>query len=123
RRAVTYLRKNPHPGVRLRPKEQLDRAMHTGQGLVVLRGGEICGISLVYQFDLVPAGGVHYEIGSMRVTAEGLGLQVLLAQLHLLQIALEDDRTRDSVFAVVKPGSESEHNLTRHVGMTSWRPP
>lgn len=122
-RTVRFLQENPDPGVRLRPKEQLDLALNTGQGFAVQRDGQICAVSLVYQFDVPPNGPVHYEIGTMRVTAEGYGLQTFLAKLHMVQIYLEDDDTRGEIFAVVTPDTASERNLTVHSGLAPWSPP
>ena len=121
-RAEAFLSENPDPGVRLRPREQLQLALSTGQGLLVSRDSQICGVSLVYQFDAAPYELVHYEIGSMRVTAEGFGLQVALAQVHIMQIYLEDDQTRDSIFAVVTPDTASSFNMSARVGMVPWKP-
>lgn len=120
--ANAFLIDNPDPGVRLRPAELVDRAMDTGQGLVVLDGDDIRGVSLVYQYDPGAGTRVDYEIGTMRVTAESFGLQTFLAQLHLVQIRLEDDTLNGDVFAVVTPGTASRHNLEHHVGMARWEP-
>lgn len=122
-RSVRFLQENPDPGVRLRPQKQLDLALNTGQGIAVQRDGEICAVSLVYQFDVPPNGPVHYEIGTMRVTAESYGLQTFLAKLHMVQIYLEDDATRGEIFAVVTPDTASERNMTVHAGMAPWTPP
>lgn len=121
-RGETFLLVNPDPGVRMRPKDQLDLAIATGQGLLASKDGGICAISLVYQFD-PGQGPVSYEIGTMRVTTEGYGLQVFLASLHLMQIWLEDDATLGDVFAVVSPNTGSAHNLEAKVGMADWTPP
>jgi hypothetical protein len=124
-RAEAYLIENPDPGVRVRPQAELDRAMDTGQGLLLCRDGKICGISLIYKFDIPPSGPVFSEIGTMRITANGFGLQVFLAKFHLLQIRLEEfeDGTLPNVFAVVAPQTASAHNMRRRAGMTSWSPP
>lgn len=121
-RAEAFLLENPDPGVRSRPAAELDRAIETGQALLVSAGPKIVGISLVYQYDPSGAGLVDYEIGTMRVTAAGYGLQAFLGWLHLVQIKLEDDTTRGNVFAVVSPGTASAHNMMTHVGMNPWTP-
>ncbi|MGA9580691.1 MAG: hypothetical protein WBR13_01820 [Allosphingosinicella sp.] len=121
-RAETYLLENPDPGVRLRPSDQLERAIETGQGLIVSEGTQIRGLSLVYQYDPGDPDLVDYEIGTMRITANGLGLQAFLGWLHLVQIVLEDDATRGNIFAVVTPDSDSAHNMVTHVGMSPWEP-
>lgn len=121
-RGESFLLMNPDPGVRLRPKEQLDLAMSTGQGLMGDLEDVVRAISLVYQFD-GGAGKVDYEIGSMLVTAEGFGMQAFLASLQLVQIWLSDDIERGDVFAVVSPGTASEHNLHVKIGMEDWEPP
>jgi hypothetical protein len=118
---TAFLADNPDPGVRLRPEAQLDLALNSGHGLTARRDGGIQAVSLVYQFGS-ESGPVDYEIGTMRVVAEGLGLQVFFACLHLVQIFLEDVDTRGEVFAVVSPGSASEHNLRGKVGMAEWTP-
>lgn len=123
-RAEVYLLDNPDPGVRMRPSGELQRAMETGQGLLLSKDGEICGISLVYQFDLAPSGPVYSEIGTMRVTANGYDLQTFLAKFHLLQLELEEYGSgHPAVFAVVTPNTASEHNLRDKVGMAEWMPP
>jgi len=121
-RAETFLLENPDPGVRLRPKDELERAIDTGQGLLVSDRSDICGISLVYQYDPGAPGHVDYEIGTMRVVAQGHGLQAFLAWFHLVQITLEDDASRGDIFAVVTPDTASAHNMTAHVRMVDWTP-
>jgi hypothetical protein len=124
-RAESFLLDNPDPGVRLRPGEELQRAMETGQGLVLTQDSEICGLSLIYKFDVPPDGPIYSEIGTMRITANGYSLQVFLAKFHLFQIELEEyeDGELPAVFAVVSPGTASAYNLQDKVGMSDWRPP
>ncbi len=124
-RAEQFLLENPDSAIRLRPQEQLERAMDTGLGLVVLRDNIICGLSLVYPFDVPPSGPVYSEIGTMRVTANGHSLQVFLAKFHLLQILVEEYHPTEAplVFAVVTPGTASAHNMRDEVGMLDWLPP
>src|SRR5688572_6960150 len=103
-RAEAFLLEHPDEGVRFRPKDQLELALRTGQGIQVSRDGQICGLSLVYKFDVLPSGPLFSEIGTMRVTANGYGLQTFLAKFHLIQITLEefyDDPGQ--TFAVVTP--------------------
>ena len=122
-RTEAFLLENADPGVRLRPHEQLDRAIDSGQGLLISDNDRICGVSLVYQYDPGNNDLVSYEIGTMRITAGGYRLQEFLAKLHLVQIFLEDDNSRGDIFAVVSPGTASHHNLEKHVAMISWTPP
>src|SRR4051812_5792452 len=85
-RAEAFLLEYTHPGLRLRPEDQLERAMNSGQGFLLTHEGGVCGVSLIYQFDIPPSGPVFSEIGTMRITANGYGLQTFLAKFHLLQI-------------------------------------
>lgn len=123
-RATTYLLDNPDPGVRMRPEEQVRLAVDTGLGLVLTRGEEICGLSLIYKFEVAEPAAIYSEIGTMRVTANGFGLQEMFASLHLLQIRLEEyDGSLPLVFAVVSPDTASAHNLQERVGMLPRPPP
>jgi hypothetical protein len=124
-RAEGYLLQNPNPGVRIRPQQQLAMALETGFGLLVELEGEICGLSLIFKFDISTSGPIYPEMGSMLVTANDRGLQVFLAKLHLLQLRLEEFSEVDfpPVFAVVTPGSASAHNLGDHAHMEVWSPP
>lgn len=123
-RAEGFLLDNPDPGLKIRPGEEIDRALSTGLGIVLTSAGAICGVSLIYQFDVPPAGPVYSEIGSMRVTANGFGLQVFLAKFHLHQIRLEESEPLlPGVFAVVTPDTASAHNLQEKVHMIEWQPP
>ncbi len=64
------------------------------------------------------------EIGTMRITENGLRLQQMFAQLHIVQIFLEEYYSpTNEIFAVVKPETGSEHILRNHVGMQDWVPP
>jgi hypothetical protein len=119
-----FLFDNPDPGVRIRPREELDRALATGWGFVLTNATKICGVSLVYNFDVPPSGPTYSEIGTMRITANGFGLQTFLANFHLHQIRLEEDEPPlPNIFAVVTPDTASEHNLEHTVGMVEWTPP
>jgi hypothetical protein len=99
--------------------------MQTGQGLIITRGDRVEGISLIYQYDVPPTGPVYSEIGTMRITANGFGIQIFLADLHLLQIRLEEYSREifPNIFAVVSAQTPSEHNLVDVVGMSEWLPP
>jgi hypothetical protein len=56
--------------------------------------------------------------------ARGHGIQPFLAKLHLVQIYLEELHEHPGdVFAVVSPGSASDHNLATKVGMQDWAVP
>ncbi len=119
-----YLAAHPDPGVRPRPAEQMALAIETGLALVVRDGDQMGGVSLVHQFPVEPGDELYSEIGTMRVTANGLGLQVMLARIHLFQLWLEEyyaDVAR--IFAVVGRETPSEHNLVEGVGMTDYEPP
>jgi hypothetical protein len=122
--AQTFLVMNPSDGIRLRPADEIDRSLATGQCLVLTRDGEVCGVSFIYKFALHDSSKVFSEIGTMRITANGFGLQGFLARLHLMQIFLEEaDRPDDETFAVVEAGTGSEHNLVESLGMTRWEVP
>ena len=119
---VAYLSTNPDPGLRARPSDVLAASLLSGQALVVQDGSRIVGCSIIFKFVTELPLYVYSEIGSMRITANGLGLQRFIAQVHILQMHLEEDIHGDpSVFAIVSPGSASEHNL-RMIGMEPWVP-
>lgn len=124
-RVAAYLLSNQHEGVRLRPDVEMHKAFETGQGLIITKDGDLCGCSLIYKFDTGPSGSIHSEIGTMRITQNGLGLQSFLAQFHLMQLHLEEyeDGRLCDVFAVVEPGTASDYILRTHVGMAKWGPP
>jgi hypothetical protein len=124
-RTEQFLLDNADPGVRPRPKEQIERAVDVGQGLILFDGDNICGVSLVYPYDVPPSGPIYSEIGTMRITANGNDLQTFLAKFHLLQIVFEEYEAGETpaVFAVVTPGTASAHNLGNKVGMIQWVPP
>jgi hypothetical protein len=121
-RALTgYLAANDDPGVRQRPDDMLRIAIDTGLALVVDDdASNIQACSLIYRFD---SDEVYSEIGTQRVTLNGRGLQVFMASLQLVQLKLELDDDIVTTFAVVSPGSASEHNLVDLVGMSAWDPP
>ena len=123
--AIAFLKENADPGVRFRPEEQMNAALETGQGLVLTQAGRVAGCSLVYKFDCQPELPIFSEIGTMRVTANGYGLQEFLAKFHLIQIRLEeyDEATLPSAFAVVAPGTASEYVLSEKSSMKRWAPP
>lgn len=123
-KAEAFLQENPDVDVRQRPQEQLQRAVDKGQGLIVAQDDNICGLSLVYPFDIPPDGPMYSEIGTMRISSNGYALQVFLAKFHLFQIRIEEDEGQlPPVFAVAKPASVSARNLTERVGMSPWNPP
>ncbi|WP_417679455.1 hypothetical protein [Roseibium sp.] len=123
-RLIGFLAEYDDPGVRMRPRDAVDAALETGLALALIRDGKILGCSLVYDFFENVDGPVFSEIGTMRVTLNGQGLQNLLSYFHLVQISLEDDFSPDhNVFAVVQPNTASEHNLKTKVGMKPWQPP
>jgi hypothetical protein len=121
-RLLKYLHDNPDPGVRGRPEDQLNHAQSSGLVLIVEDGAKVCGCSFVYKFaeDKI----VFSEIGTMRVTENGLRLQQILAQIHLVQMFLEEYYdVKNEIFAVVKSGTGSEHVLRNYVGMQDWVAP
>jgi len=123
-RIETFLLENPDPGVRIRPKEQMQNAFDLGHGLLVTRNDSVEGVSLVFKYEVPPTGTIFSEIGTMRVVATGYDLQAFLASFHLLQLYLEEQSDKQQeVFAVVTPGTASEHNLQTKVGMQRWDPP
>lgn len=115
--------------MRERHVNEVDRALDTGQALILEDEDGICGCSLVYKFESLAADGeeenIYAEIGTMRVTRNGLGLQSVLACFHMVQIYLEDlyDNPQGEIFAVVSKDTASEHILKNQVGMTDWQPP
>jgi hypothetical protein len=113
-----FLLSDESGGIRLRPRDEIEQAMESGLCLEIRRDGKICGCSMIYKFDTWPGGPVFAEIGSMLVTAEGFGLQRFLAAFHQFQIYLEEfDVEPSEIFAVVNPGSASEHNLRDRAGL------
>ncbi|HEY0013077.1 MAG TPA: hypothetical protein VGB79_09525 [Allosphingosinicella sp.] len=116
---------NPKPGLRLRPSDQTDLAIKTGQSYLVWQDDRLCACSLLYKFDCRPADGrIYSEIGTQLVLAENFGLQTFMAKLHLVQIDIEEEGVDlNTTFAVVGPGTASEHNLRQHVGLTDWTVP
>ncbi len=123
-RAETFLAENPDPGVRERPDELFRRAMQSGQCLQYTQfNGAACGLSLLFPYDPGNHDPVFHEIGSMRIITGGFGLQAFVSWFHLAQLYIEDPYNTGETFAVVTPGTASEHNLTRHVGLQPWAPP
>lgn len=121
---VGYLAQYDDPGVRMRPRDAVDRAIASGLALVIKRDGVVCGCSLVYQFNDDDDERAFSEIGTMRITANGFDLQSFLARFHLLQMSLEEHFAEaHTIFAVVSPNTASEHNLANKVGMKQWDPP
>lgn len=119
---LTYLLANPDPGIRARPEIQIQLALATGLILTVKRQGQICACSFVYKF--AEGAAVFNELGTMLVTANGLRLQQVLAQLHLVQLFLEEYYSSlNKIFAVVKSETASEHILRQHAAMEDWDPP
>lgn len=126
-RAEAFLLEHPDPDVRIRPRETLDRAMETGQGVALSReSGPICGLSLIYHYEIMGIDRLFAEVGTMIIapSERGYGLQTFVAKFHLIQIYLEEIHAAEGdIFAVVSPGTPSEHNLTAKVQMKSWAPP
>lgn len=123
-RAETFLAENPDPGVRERPDELFRRAMLSGQCLQYsLPDNALCGLSMVFPYDPGNHEPVFHEIGAMRITSNGFGLQAFVAWFHLVQLYIEDPGNLGETFAVVTPDTPSQHNLVRRVGMASWNPP
>ena len=122
--AAAFLTINPDPNVRIRPDQQVRLAIETGLGLVLLEDDRVCGLSLVYEFEVGEDPAIYSELGTMRVTSNGLGFQELFASLHLVQIRVQDDEGGcPEVFAVVSPGTASQHILEKRVGMVARKPP
>lgn len=119
-----FLLEHPDKRVRARPRTELEKAIATGFGLVLLQGTEIRGCSLIYKFHVPPSGPTFSEIGTMRVTANGFGIQEFVAKLHIVQLVLEEFwDTIEPIFAVVEPESASEYVLTQKVALQDWAPP
>lgn len=119
-----FLEANPDPNVRMRPGDQMQLALDSGLGLCVRRGEQIVAASLIYSYPISPLAATTFsEIGTMRVIENGLGIQTLLAQVHIYQSFLENYEAGDErIFAVVSPGSASEHILSDKVKMVPWIP-
>src|SRR5215813_366096 len=83
-----YLSDNADPGIRDRPETQIELAQATGLILTVKRQNRLCACSCIYKFSEGPK--IFSEVGTMRVTANVLRLQQVLAQLHFVQIFLEE---------------------------------
>lgn len=123
-RAETFLAENPDPGVRERPDDLFRRALETGQCLQYsLAGGKPCGLSMVFPYHSGNSEPVYHEIGAMRISSNGFGLQAFVACFHLVQLYFEDPLNAGETFAVVSPGTPSEHILLNKVGMMPWEPP
>ena len=119
---LKYLLANPDPGIRDRPETQIKLALESGLILTVRRQDQICACSFIYQF--AHDATVFNELGTMLVTANGLRLQQVLAQLHLVQLFLEEYYSSlNKTFAVVRSGTASEHILKHHAVMKDWDPP
>lgn len=125
RELVRYLEDHQHRDLRFRPPKEISRAAETGQCAVVLNNANIIACSLMYKFETAPENIDYSEIGTMRVTTNGFGLQEFIAKFHLIQLYFEEYVEPDipNVFAVVGEGTASEHVLSRKVGMTAWSPP
>lgn len=123
KRADAFLIDNPSPGVRARPKRMVAKAQANGQGLLVTRAEDHSEIacSLIYGYN--DGDELHHEIGTMRVTANGLGLQILMARFQLHRLWMENYFDGlPSVFAVVSDGTASAANMRDKLGMTPWQP-
>ncbi len=123
-RVVGFIAENQDQGVRLRPRDELDKAIAAGLGIRIEKDGRICGCSLIYKYEAPDRKVVYSEIGTMRIIANGYDLQSFVARLHIMQIYLEEYCAEEnSIFAIVEPGTASEHNLVNKVKMTRWEPP
>jgi len=123
-RVLDFLERNWDAGVRRRPDEAMQAAFQTGLVLVAERDGDIVGVSFVYKFPCGTPLHVFAEIGTMRVILPKRGLQTFLARFHIIHAVIEESWPSDpTCFAVVSPGTPSEHNLTENVGMRPWNPP
>ncbi|GAA6212748.1 hypothetical protein NBRC116602_24890 [Hyphomicrobiales bacterium 4NK60-0047b] len=123
-RVKSFLADNPNPAIRQRLELEVDKAFDKGLALYVEDGGEVCGCSLIY--DLSNEGDYRFsyqELGTMRIVKNGLGLQEMLAQIHLFQFLLDGGHPDQvTIFAVVSPHSPSEHVLRDNLVMKSWNP-
>ena len=123
-RLVGFLADNPDPGIRIRPRAEVDRAVASGLALRIESDGTIRGCSLIYKYSEPKQSAVYSEIGTMRVVSNGYGLQLFLAHIHVLQLSLDEFYASENhVFAVVKPGTASAHTLRDKAGMADWSPP
>lgn len=126
--AEAFLLGNPDKGIRNRAPTEMKRAFESGQGFLLTEDEAIRGVSLIHEFDTWPTGPLFLEIGTMLIIANGFGFQTFIAWFHLVQLHLQDYLLDHGVapppiFAVVGPGTVSEHNLTKWVRMKQWEPP
>ncbi len=123
-RVVGFLAENQDEHVRFRPRDELDKAIDAGLGIRIEKDGKICGCSLIYKFEEPDRQTLYSEIGTMRIVANGYDLQSFAARLHIMQIHLEEfGAGQNTIFAIVEPGTASEHNLVNKVRMAKWDPP
>jgi hypothetical protein len=122
-RLVGFLAANPHGGIRVRPRTEVDRAVSSGLALRVDEGEAPKGCSLVYNYSGQGEAPVYSEIGTMRITANGFGLQYFLINIHILQIYVEEFYAPRNIFGVVEPGTASDHVLRNNAQMVPWTPP
>ena len=121
-RIKKFLRDNPDEGIRERPKDQIELAQRTGLVLYVENDAGIRGCSFIYKFSQSQI--VYSEIGTMRVIENGFRLQQMLSQVHIIQMRYEEYYgVANEVFAVVRPGTGSEHRLKKYTLMQDWDPP
>jgi hypothetical protein len=118
---VGFLAANVDKGIRPRPRDELDLAVKSGLAFRLELHGKICGCSLIYYY-YGDATETFSEIGTMRVVANGFGMQGFLAAAHIFQISLQEYEQPGKIFAVVEPGTISDRNL-RRAGMLDWNPP
>ncbi|WP_423067233.1 hypothetical protein [Devosia sp. CN2-171] len=110
-------------GVRVRPGDLMEVAAENGLALELSDAQGTAAIALLYDFSRDDA--VFGEIGTMVVGPDhqGQGLQHFLASVQLIQIAAQDyPFDGGNIFAVVTPGTASEHVLVNKVGFVDWSP-
>ncbi|WP_375230031.1 hypothetical protein [Roseobacter sp. S98] len=112
-------------GIRAREDWVLEKAIRTGEVLIMRQGQRLAGVSFVYEFqDLSNKTASFLEMGTMLIPdAEdnGYRLQEMIAVIHMFNMAYMNDRW-PIVFAVVEDNTASAHILTKYVKMKRWEP-
>ena len=120
---IAYLSEDNGSGLRERRRTDVMRAIRDGLAVVVRRDGRICGCALVYQISKKGSRRVYSELGTMKVSDNGHGLQAVMARVLIASLVVWEFAPDDHViYAVVPPESASERNLHGKVGMRPWPP-
>lgn len=113
------------PGIRKREDWVLEKAIKTGEVLVIRQESRLVGVSFVYEFQNGRGEtGTFLEMGTMLIPDEvdnGYRLQEMLAIIHMFNMAYMNDPW-SVVFAVVEDNTASAHILTKYVEMSPWTP-